>query len=453
MARTISDVVALHGGFFDPSTLPPGLSANHFQNIVTVLNAFSTGKFPNATDKQLPTIDLGYSWEIAITASPSVDVRLHQLDVGRYLVVIPIGLYARMYILACRLITYWSRKQLKGFEKRMLDRSFEGAWRIPPLVAPVFEYFEDLNAFWTEVDRFQRGTQLNDRIWYDVARVINVSVIFALFHEQAHMDWLHSNPIRDFLIKLPTDMDPVRRLIRKGFELQADVDAANLGVAVLEGGIRSGGYEADDQKVATDFLRLGYAYTMVFGAFDPWHRSFAAYRRQDHPHPILRHNAVLESTWWSLRKNVSPRWAQLWGKHALVGFEKCIDALNWLSFDCLVNLTRPGPKESWRNLIPIHSLCHPTQIKRNSVIRRQISTGRLIKIAADVIVRKYEAGKLETSDLEALLPISQLIEREDIPLDPYTTTLERYLYPIFGDLVEQVLSTIGVEAGVESPFL
>jgi hypothetical protein len=77
----------------------------------------------------------------------------------------------------------------------------------------------------------------------------------------------------------------------------------------------------------------------------------------------------------------------------------------------------------------------------------------LIKIAADVIVRKYEAGKLETSDLEALLPISQLIEREDIPLDPYTTTLEHYLYPIFGDLVEQVLSTIGVEAGVESPFL
>ncbi len=452
MADGTTDIVSLYGGPFDPVTLPASFSTTHFQNLETILTAFATGRWPEGlTEGSLDLSHRKYSFQIVFVNNPSMDVRLHPLTRDSYLAVIPIGLYARMYILACRLITYWKRQRPKKFETSFLDTHYEGTWRVPPLVAPIFEFYEDIGIFWDQVDKFQRASQIDDLMWYDAVRVINVALSFALFHEQAHLIWEHRNPIRDFLIDSSEGMAPVRRLVRKGFELQADIDAASLAVATFQGGIDAEGYADDDQKVSNDFLRIGYAYTLTFGAFDPWLRSFATYRRQDHPHPIVRHNAVLESTWFRLT-TVSPRWAALWGRHAAFGFEKCIDALNWLSSDCLESLPRPGPDDEWRPLIPVHSLCYPSQIKQNGAIRRHISCARLTKIAADALILKYEAGNLDRSDLEALLPISQLIDCEDIPLEADASVIKRYLSPIFGELVEQSLRPLRVEHGLESHF-
>jgi hypothetical protein len=452
MARSVDDILKLHGGIFDPAILPASLSTDHFRNIETVLKVFATGMFPGDSEPSNPDFrKQKYKWDIAFATNPSVEVWLHPLDEDdRYLVVIPIGLYARMYILACRLITYWPLEEPKAFEASILDSNYEGVWQIPQLVKPIFDFYKDdeLNLFWQDVDRFQCASSFNDRMWYDVTRVINASLLFALLHEWAHLIWQHRNPINDLIAPLTKEMDPVRRLVRKGFELQADIDAATPGVASAKGGIEADGYKDDNQKVGTDFVRIGYAYTMIFGAFDPWQRSFEAYQRRDHPHPIIRHYSVLESTWLTLKKDEPEHWAELWAFNAKYGFKKCIEALNWLSHDCM---SVPSDSRSGAPLmIPVHALCHPSQVMQDATIRRQINAGRLIKTATDALVLKYEAGKLKQSDLMALLPISELIE-SNVPLDHYVPTLEKYLEPIFGEFFHKSIRNVGMPAG-ESPF-
>src|SRR4051812_19144369 len=116
MADATTDIVMLHGGPFDPATLPASFSTKHFQNLETILTVFATGRWPEGLSQGSPSLSHGkYSLQIVFVNNPSMDVRLHPLSRDSYLAVIPIGLYARMYILACRLITYWKRPQPKKF--------------------------------------------------------------------------------------------------------------------------------------------------------------------------------------------------------------------------------------------------------------------------------------------------------------------------------------------------
>jgi TPR repeat protein len=197
---------------------------------------------------------------VGITWSPSLMCRLQASEAGSPLVVVPLGLIARVYTLA---LVLESCDDALAFRIVGDDREIAARFAMPPGLAPIFDLSG--TAPWNDLGRVQESFGATGHAAVAAARTTAaLAASFFVCHEIGH--WARMDDLVDLG---ETGAGEVSRLeLRRGIELGADVSGAQMLTSFLgryPESVRDLRSRADRWSAALYALATGF---VLFG-FDP----------------------------------------------------------------------------------------------------------------------------------------------------------------------------------------
>ncbi|MEV1179022.1 hypothetical protein, partial [Nonomuraea sp. NPDC049784] len=266
---------------------------------------------------------------LAITRSTSMDCRTRRLDSEASVILIPIGVLARIRALARRFLLQVGQDQPDTLVAGSAIDVRDHPWELAPGLRPVFG--EDVEDYWEALDGFNRRTpdEEENEGFADLA-VLHGFHYLAL-HELGHIFGLH-----DRLLELARAHDPripqhlTLRALRRGMEEGADVFAAhNFAPSLIHH--PSTARSADDPDLF--FPMISFVVTMVFGMYDVHRKTVYDYAEGFYPHPLIRYEFWDEATTTGLRQ----RWTgpiDEAAEYRRAGWQFCMDCFHRLEWEC-----------------------------------------------------------------------------------------------------------------------
>jgi hypothetical protein len=352
---------------------------------------------------------------IVVRFSGSVDigVRLHPYGASQYLIVIPIGLFARLYAFDRRLWPYLDL-QSKGINEKMVLRfanSPADDWDadrfiVPPRLHSILGEYVEKQDFWFDLNTFDSENVHSQLIDHNVSILVAQALLLLFAHEMGHIE--HSTfatAVRDTAASLGTARaKAVNRILAKGLELDTDYFAGEQLAGVWRVSSQTNGYFDQEEASSADFFRIGFGLVLLLGIFDPRMRALRAYDSVSYPHPIVRHHALRHGFRHWLETNCHDR-VSLWDRASLVGWFKAEQCLGWFTLrECMDGASADS-------LVPIHSLVYGGEASApyvSTAIQRGQALFELIRKLRD----RHRNGGLTALDLEELLTFDDRL-RED----------------------------------------
>jgi hypothetical protein len=291
--------------------------------------------------------------EIALTPSPDFSCRVFPLEESKFLILIPLGVAARVKVLARLLLKYWD----KGEEGILVLRSPRDNIsvpdnQVPRLLSPLFLDKPNSESFWKDIDELDRAIITDSKFDPDVQELVSLSLLFLISHEITHI--LHGH--FDLLERSENDDLGLSKVeIERGIEIDADSGAAAISMLVIQMTIIASGSikQKDDEKLA--FFRLSYVITMLFGIFDAQKKYLYGYDEQKYSHPMVRCEIFAEGVLAALSEDSEDSRDQIL-QSITDGRTRCVFAFNYLILDVMQGMFGGFPEGA--DWAPLQSLVY-----------------------------------------------------------------------------------------------
>lgn len=313
VAPSAEEVIHAAGGTITRNSLPRALRDDLYPVLEMVLawNRASLGDFGRAT---------GTTARMEIVNSPFYTCRARQVADGSYVLLIPLGLIIRTYVLANVLLSYWNApKILTVFGQTDTIR-----WAPPDQLEPLFGKASSFQPWWTGLEALYKKNA--EPAWRpDAEQLTSLAITFIAGHESAHIYRQHG-PILNALRQTGWVRDSAEEAVYRRFaEIDADIVATHYSLDLQHIALQTGG----DRPLA--YLRLSYAVTLLHALYDAHRKSIGTYETGAYPHPVIRRHffntvAGIQIGAWSGKVNG-------FLKNELEGWTRCVDALHALDFD------------------------------------------------------------------------------------------------------------------------
>lgn len=321
---TLESAIDLAGGPVTAENCPSVIPIDQFAEFVMTIT--SVGKH---FDRILSRTKSTQSGAIALTMSPAFACKVRTVQ-GGFALLVPLGMPARMSILARLLLRYWGREKGVRIIRSVLDDVAGDADAVPPMLKPLFlEDFEP-EKFWANLDDLDKAIDADPRTEPDVRELVHLSLVYLLSHEFTHVFHGHFDLLaRSRLENLGlSDTD-----IRRGIETDADDGAAAISMIILMDDIDRALAAGQPVQLELGWLRLAYAVTMLFAITDAHRKFLGAYEEGAYNHPMVRCELFIEGATRSM--DAADSALELWRTNSTAGWLRCVQALEDLNLDAL----------------------------------------------------------------------------------------------------------------------
>jgi len=347
---------------------------------------------------------------VRFSGSTNIGALVHPLDNEKYLIVIPVGIFGRIYAFARKIWSYLDRKKKGITEKSMLimgtspaDDCDEKTYFVPEFIKCIFDEYERDADFWSDLTKFDSTNDHDDTTEFNVSIIVNQALVVIFAHELAHVTLRHINFIRDVVNGMDLD-DRVRSLLRTGMELEADFSS---GVQLMAVWRMWAGAESHfmDQDRHADFFRMGFSLYLLLSIFDSKKRSLYAYDQMTYAHPLVRHQAIRTGARHNLTREANSL-LPIWTQGSIAGWFLAEQSVNFFTVLELMPTISPQPEGAKVTpLIPVHAMNHAGEISMG-YISDKIRKEQQICEATTSLREKYLRGTLLREDCEQIAAIT-----------------------------------------------
>ena len=296
---------------------------------------------------------------LVVTDSSSMSCRARRIDAEEAVILVPLGILARVRALARRLLWHLGQDEpVVHMVGSALDvRDFP--WELAPGLVPVLgQDASDGGAeYWEALARFDRRTEPDESLDAVANDVMCQCLLYLGLHELAHLSARHDTLLRlarthDRSIPAHLGLD----VLRRGVEVHADMLAAGNQMKLQMLAVKTA--HLADEHPDVMFGRTSFAVTMLFAMYDTHRKTVYEYDDTAYPHPIIRYE------FWDLAvsrivEQVRPDLGEIAREHAKAGWLDCVQAFNALEFDCMggtYGRPRPWLKGGTGRYVPITAL-------------------------------------------------------------------------------------------------
>ena len=401
---TLDEAIDLAGGPVTEENCPAVIPLDHFLSICVSLMDIGQ-RFTKILDQTDPDI-----WgAVGLTNSTAYGCQVRPIENNGYAVLVPVGLIARIRVLARLLLSYWKVDKAPRIIRSPLDNVPGDRDAIPPLLKPLF-LDEDEPDFWEQLLELNKTVTLEELAENDVQELVHVAMLFIVSHEFTHI--LHGH--FDLLRRADTEKLPLTMAeIRRGIELDADDGGAAIAIKIQNDAIEDARARGENVNLGLGWLRLTYAVTMVFAITDTHQKYFGVYDEGSYNHPMVRCELFLNSADNCL-KNVPESVMEQWVTNSTEGWKRCVLALENLTMDAwsgkfgkLAEGVQPAPIHTLNySATPNGATDRETLRKCKLAYKLMWNVRKLLPIFADTFSRASQ--ELESLD-------DNLFAGEDLP--------------------------------------
>ncbi len=320
---TLRELVLLAGGSVNDSHLPPCISLEQYERLsswLSLLQHFADG---HSKASKGPKIVLLFA------RSPSLVCRVRTLEDGSVAIILPLGLPARVRVLARLLLGYFEPELDIKIVASLVDDIPESDWEIAPSLVPLFGEFADESEHWQRLDILDSQLKLAPEIEPAVDDLLWVAVCYLTCHELAHAIQGHFPVVERARVDSRLTQQIGDASFRKALEVDADHAATTFMLLITHMKMESEGVEAE---IGSAFFWIGYAITLIFGLYDSRRKALSLYSESFYPHPVIRHALFLDFATEMIAKQL-PAQKKIWGEQSVRGWEKCVHAFRRLDVD------------------------------------------------------------------------------------------------------------------------
>ncbi|MEO6731647.1 MAG: hypothetical protein ABIN01_10555 [Ferruginibacter sp.] len=340
----------IHGGLAVKEKLPAVIPTEEFESLQQTLIISETAfNYILQKEENSPRYV-----KIFPVQSTSMACSVRKLDAVNALIVIPLGVIARIRVLARLLLKYWNASYNIGILNSPLDNIPENSWVIPEKLKPLLGSYlpGEEKKFWQDINELDKSIGLPEAYDNDVSELLHLALVHLASHEFAHFWQKHFELLKLGLTpKQLKKYDLTQLKIEKGVELHADNVAGQLSMDILLTQVMISYPSNDYDAYSRGFLRLSYITTLIFSLYDPRRKYLLAYDRNLYTHPLVRRHLIFQASDDRLKER-GPELHNHWQANELHGWTKCMQALNDLNLDCLKGDF--GPVDLSKNIFPIH---------------------------------------------------------------------------------------------------
>jgi hypothetical protein len=335
---------SIHGGLVDYRTLPDGVSPDWLRSWNHTI--LQTGDhFHEILEERVP----GVGAAMGFTQSHGMGCLVRRS--GDYLsILVPLGVPARLRVLAKALLAYWNRDGYPHIILSPLDHVIASP-EVPQLLTPLFAEFTDGKIFWKGLAELDAALDLDPAFEPDVSELVHCGLLLLASHEFTHTMHSHHAAVAAFD---GTDQTLSRDALVRGLELDADDGAAAIAMHVMGRDAERARALGQETKLDRGWLRLSYAMTMLYGVLDTNQRTFAGYRAGSYNHPMVRCELFFNAVERAL--DAPEEVLEHWRGVSFQGWSRCVAALNHFSVDAMGGKFGPWPAEA--KPVPLHSLLY-----------------------------------------------------------------------------------------------
>lgn len=267
----------------------------------------------------------------ALVRSTGLFASVHHSRDNSHLILIPVGLIARTWVLARLLLAHWHNDFNIYHLNSPLDEIDPSKVFVPAKYRPLFGDFENGSAFWEALRSLNSANSADISVFENDAAVMTLHVFyFVVLHELHHVFFRHSEALGEFARRYDSDW---LTSFRRGLELEADFFASAQLMKELKIGYARDGYQSD-QDFWNLFIRYGYGKAMFFGLMDANRKYIHCYRDGVYNHPAVRHIISVKAiTQWLSRESRGDALVKLWRAAERDGWKRCMFAYNHLTLD------------------------------------------------------------------------------------------------------------------------
>jgi hypothetical protein len=320
MLRSYEDIVASAGGAWTDNAIGDWFPGDVLVAAKTLVSEIGQEPWPYLPDDVcLPAA----TPRVTLVRSTQLDARV-QLDArGEHVVLIPVGLIARTWVLVRLLLSIGDDMHKIMFLNSPLDEFDPEIVFVPQKYQPVFGDIEEEDEFWSGLEKLNRASQ---NTYAEDAGLITLYIVcFVCSHELHHVHYHHLE--MEKVLKDSNRTADIERF-KRGLELQADDFAAGHVVRkLIEQNRADNGSEQDYWSL---FLRLAFGATTFLGMMSPAMKYIRNYRGGYYTHPIIRYQIFARSVFDGVGgENSDP--GKLWYEAEHVAWEHCMWTFSALS--------------------------------------------------------------------------------------------------------------------------
>lgn len=348
-----ASIISMYGGIACAETIETLLSSEVYASVSNSVQFIQNGFNAILVNEGKQKVCHFY-----LVNSASYVCRMHSLTDGDAIIVLPVGMIARLSVGARMLLQYWDKNCEFHLMNGVTDDIEEVNWTMPEKLIPLFGPYkpEDESQFWQDILELNRSIELPSLYEEDVVNLLHLGIVHLAAHEFGHFWQRHSvlktiDVKNEFLVRHNlTHAD-----IKKGIELHADAVAGGLSMLVMLAQIKPNpGVQDDLNTLYCAFLRLSYIATMLYGLYEPRRKYIGAYDNDDsYTHPLVRRQLAVRSANSRLKYSEFSQLLPVWHQAELEGWVRCIQALNCMNMDCWEG--KYGTYDADRLIFPVHN--------------------------------------------------------------------------------------------------
>jgi hypothetical protein len=289
---------------------------------------------------------------IALVNSPGFCCRVRCLKQNKYVILVPLGMIARIRVLSRLLMRYWKKESRTQIINSPLDNISWHKEGIPKLLKPIFLDDTDFDSYWDEIYELDKTIDIDQQFDGRVNELVFLSLVYLTSHEFTHI--LHGH--FDLLDRLQRENFEIsKEEIQRGLELDADDGATAVSMEFLLSMEELVLIWRQEEPNYLNIFWLSYAVTMLLGVFDAHNKYLGSYDKGSYNHPLIRRELFSISMLKCIDASESIK------EHIKFlefdGWQKCFFAFNDLTLDAMNGMFG---KVSEDYQAPLHTLLYGT---------------------------------------------------------------------------------------------
>jgi hypothetical protein len=343
---SFEDTVIMEDGAVDAENCPTVVPLTQYTELVQTIN-----RLGQHFDEVMVRARQKFPAMIALTHSQAFSCMVRKATDG-YVIIVPLGVPARIRVLSKLLIQYWGREKHIATIRSPLDKVSWDAEAIPPMLKPIFSEEFEKEDFWKELGALDASIETTDSQDAEVSELVHLALVYMISHEFTHVLHGHFDLLNDAKTK---KIDLTERELNRGLETDADDGAASLSMYILDKDIRLTRLLDQPDKMKLGWLRLAYAVTMIYAVSGSQRKFFAAYEDDSHNHPMVRCELFFSGVKRAMSTSISEV-KQSWLDVSTEGWKRCVLAFYDLDIDAMKG--KYGPCLEGVPYAPLHALLY-----------------------------------------------------------------------------------------------
>lgn len=320
---------------------------------------------------------------IALIDSPNFSCRVERIENGGYFIFVPLGMVARIRVLARLLLRYWECENNIVIRKAPPDRLPREDKPVPELLQPIFSDNPDLNTFWKDIYKLDK--RLKDAKPYeeDVRELVHLALVYLISHEFTHIWHRHFKLLEQ---QHNENAKLSRDDILRGLELDADDGAARVAMLIMHELVDQYHKAGRELDLSLGWLRFSYVTTMIYGIFDAQRPHLSTYDKGSYNHPVVRREAFFGTMLSCVEASKDEKEMLQYAEYE--GWKRCIFAFNSITQEAIKGMYGDYPEGFF--LSTLEMLLHePPHGKETDAEKALIREAAILKYKVSELIKPF----------------------------------------------------------------